>query len=641
MSTVAPHSVAASLPVRTVPNGPVTRRRQRITLFVYLCFCALGVVPGFLNWSPMLKAAGLGFWFPGAGFIAIGGWHLLWLPLTLVLFALSLFAWFGSGNIVAPTLVWAISAVGAGFAASPSGGGKVAYFLVPGTIAIVAALTINYRRRAFVAALERRERRLKTLPSVLVQVEERAKPAPAYAERELSERDLEASRFLYDRGLQPVESLEGLEIVEQFQPSALRYQIFDLQYSLAHLQCQYTPNFHGYLSEAQRNLIEKIVRPEIWGYWKWESLWGRLSIDFDPVVKDNIMLTGFYGICLGLYASNTGDHRYAEAGALDFQLANGRHYRHDAHSIARSLVSNFDSSAYCLYPCEPNWIYTFCNLQGMTALAVYDRLYRTANVQKLRARFTENWREEFTAIDGSVLPIRSSITGLTIPGLIGTSGDASGSVLAGAVLPDIAARMWAQVRDEAVSFDEQGRLVLKVAGADKMDPGNYRKGLGMTYTTVLFAANEYGDEQVAQAALRRLDEEFEPTVTNGSLRYRRLSVLANAMLVRARINRHGDWRRTVMNGPNRAALNGPILAHAEYPAVLVARAVSDGSGLDLVLYPGSSPGVRRVRIARLQPQRTYSIAGVLGPVHYVADALGELELDVALNGRTTVNIIAE
>jgi hypothetical protein len=33
------------------------------------------------------------------------------------------------------------------------------------------------------------------------------------------------------------------------------------------------------------------------------------------------------------------------------------------------------------------------------------------------------------------------------------SGDASGSVLARAMRPEIAQRMWAQVRAEAVSFD--------------------------------------------------------------------------------------------------------------------------------------------------------------------------------------------
>jgi hypothetical protein len=640
MSTLASASVSASLPAREHPNGPVTRRRQSRTLLVYLGFCALGALPWLLHWGPAWCAIGLGFWFPGAGFIAVGGWHLLWLPLTLILFALALFAWFGSGNILAPALVWGLSAAGAGVAAGATVT-PAALVLVPAVVAALAALTVRYKRREFARALQRRAARLAALPRAMAEVEQRAVATPDAATRELSESELAATRFLYDRGLQPVESLDGLEIIEQFQPAALRYQIFDLHYALAHLQCQYAPNFHGYLSQAQRNLIEKVVRPEIWGYWKWESLWGRFTTDFDPVVKDNIMLTGFYGICLGLYAANTGDQRYAAPGALEFRLNSGQRYPHDLHSIMQALVRNFENSAYCLYPCEPNWIYTFCNLQGMTALAIYDRLYGTRHVERLRARFVENWREEFTTIDGSVLPIRSSITGLTIPGLIGTSGDTSGSVLAGAMLPDIAARMWAQARSEAISFDAQGRLVLKVTGADKMDPGNYRKGLGMTYTTVLFAAREYGDEEVAQAALRRLDEEFEPTREGGSLRYRRLSVLANAMLVRARINRRGDWRRTVTQGPQRDALKGPVLAQAEYPAVLVARAFSDGTGLDLTLYPGSGPGTRRLGIERLQPHCRYIIKGVPGCSRAVADAEGRLQLDVVPAGRTAVSIVTE
>ena len=43
----------------------------------------------------------------------------------------------------------------------------------------------------------------------------------------------------------------GYDKVDQFQTSALRYQINHLGYGLVMAQCMYTPNFHGYLSQAQ------------------------------------------------------------------------------------------------------------------------------------------------------------------------------------------------------------------------------------------------------------------------------------------------------------------------------------------------------------------------------------------------------
>src|SRR5258708_768359 len=91
--------------------------------------------------------------------------------------------------------------------------------------------------------------------------------------------------------------MNGYDKVDQFQTSALRYQINHLGYGLGMLQCMYTPSFHGYLSQAQRNLIELYLDRRIWGYWLWESAWGHLNLtDPDPAAKDNIMLTGWFGI---------------------------------------------------------------------------------------------------------------------------------------------------------------------------------------------------------------------------------------------------------------------------------------------------------------------------------------------------------
>src|SRR6266851_9426644 len=111
-----------------------------------------------------------------------------------------------------------------------------------------------------------------------------------------------------------------------------------------------TPSFYGYLSQAQRNLIELYLDRRIWGYWLWESAWGHLNLtDPDPAAKDNIMLTGWFGIQLCMYMSNTGDRRYAEPGSLPFRRNLRRVYHHDAHTIAQSVMKNFLDSEFCLY----------------------------------------------------------------------------------------------------------------------------------------------------------------------------------------------------------------------------------------------------------------------------------------------------
>ena len=54
---------------------------------------------------------------------------------------------------------------------------------------------------------------------------------------------------------------------------------------------------------------------------------------------------------------------------------------------------------------------------------------------------------------------------------------------------------------------------------------------------------------------------------------------------------------------------GPVIAQAAYPDVLVARAVTDGRALDLVLRPGTEGGRTALGLKRLAPRHTYAVIG--------------------------------
>jgi hypothetical protein len=63
-------------------------------------------------------------------------------------------------------------------------------------------------------------------------------------------------------------------------------------------------------------------------------------------------------------------------------------------------------------------------------------------------------------------------------------GDASVSVLARAMLPEITRRMWAQVRAETVSFDAQGQPQLSPRGdsCDRLQQVETTPRVGATYS---------------------------------------------------------------------------------------------------------------------------------------------------------------
>ncbi len=251
-------------------------------------------------------------------------------------------------------------------------------YVVP--LLTAAVVTYQWRRIAAHVARDRLrlEARRQFLPRAVDMAMARAVAAPDVAQRELTEAQLGIARYALDRALQPIGDLNGYDHRDQFQTAALRYQINHLGFSLALLQCHYTPSFQGYLGQAQRNLIEQYLQRRIWNYWIYETAWGHLNLtNFDPANRDNIMLTGWLGLHVNLYMIASGDRRYGDLGSLTFRLNERTAYPHDTHSLARSVAENFERAKFCLYPCEPNWIYPICNHYGMTSLVAHDTLFGT------------------------------------------------------------------------------------------------------------------------------------------------------------------------------------------------------------------------------------------------------------------------
>src|SRR5215813_9491104 len=157
---VAVHEVVQQFISRDAAKGPLTAARQRRTLLIYLAMCIVGLLPTIFGMPPAMKAAGVGLWIPGGGFVASGGWAVLLFPVTFALFALSVFAWFGAGMVIAPIIVWLGSALLAG-AMTGDSIWVPALFLVP---ALVVAIVIYAYQRADArkqAELQRLEMRKK------------------------------------------------------------------------------------------------------------------------------------------------------------------------------------------------------------------------------------------------------------------------------------------------------------------------------------------------------------------------------------------------------------------------------------------------------------------------------------------------
>ena len=331
--------------------------------------------------------------------------------ITLLLFLVSFLIWFGTANQAAPIIVW----VGAALAAAAMGHEHT----LPGSwlyVSALAGITLGtawlLHRRNLSKKLARREARrasVGTWGPVVTPVENAGAPVVD----ELSLDDIAALRYALDRALQPVDEFNGFDFIDQFQPSAIRYQINNLSFVLSLATYIRLPAMRAYLHEAQRRLIEKKKEHVVWKYWALESLWGNFRHDPNPISRDNVMYSGWYAAQIGLFEAATGDQSFAAPGALTLQAPNGQEFVHDFHTLVDNLNDNQRRSEFCLWPCEPNWVYALCNNQAALGIRLHDRLYGTDYWAEVKDQYRRRLREEFTAVDEHIVLLRSTRTGLT------------------------------------------------------------------------------------------------------------------------------------------------------------------------------------------------------------------------------------
>jgi len=623
-------------------KGPITASRHRRNGFVYAGLALLGLFPVLFDLAPGWQAAGLGLFLPGGGFLALGGAWVLMLPIVLGLFWVSCIVWFWCGMVVAPLTVWLGSALAAGLLAGEAIWSP-AVFLAPAAAAAIYGWLHRQRVQRDAADRARFAQRQQFFAASRSEVNERSAREVEVGTRELSSEQLSAARYALDRALQPVGEFKGYTIIDQFQPAALRYQINHLGFALGMLQGHYTPNFSGYLAEAQRNVIETYLSKKVWDYWVLESMWGHFNFsNFDPAAKDNIMLTGWFGMHVNQYMLNSGDRRYGEPGSLTFRLNERTAYPHSSHTMAQSILDNYARSDFCLFPCEPNWVYPVCNMYGLGSLAAHDAVFGTDYARSWLPRWLEMLETEFTDQKGSLIGLRSYWTGLEVPFY---SGEAGFAFFANVFSPALARRLWAIGRKElafclASDAEGQSRLTIPAAALsflDTIDPGNYRRGSLFAYAAVAMCGREFGDDELADAALRSMDQDCGRVVENGVTHYREASCLANLWALEAKLMRTGDFRNSFVKGPPASAFTGPQLARASYPDVLVAKATSRGDDLDLVLHPGRGTSRQRLGLARLAPGQAYRVAD-RPDLDFRADGEGRAELEIELAGRTALAI---
>jgi hypothetical protein len=629
------------LPERRSLCGPLTRRRIARLFLVYLAFFLLGLAVAQAARDPQWQAFGLGLMIPGGGFLAHAGlqtWHgaahVAVAAAAFALFVGALFLWFATGNVIAPPLVWLLAA----FAAASMDHGALEPHAVQAAACTVGAaalvlLVLAVGKRS-VAGFRRRAANdyLKTGAAV-VAASARSEGVDA-DRREFTLPELRLMRFLLDRALQPVTSYDGFEWLDQFQTAAVRYQLNFIGYALSMAQATRLPALGSYLNEAQRRLIDKQTDHRIWRYWAIENLWGNLRADPNPVVRENIMFTGFCATQIAMYHAASGRRDYDRPASFALRPKSGKSYDYDFGSLIEALHRQLQRSVFTLIACEPNWIYPLCNTIGAAAIKVHDRSRGTDWWSLHEPTFRQHLEHEFIDLAGRFVPCRSTYSGFALPMIGGAQPQAMPSFFLNATMPDIALRQWLLLRRQLVETRTPDDALAR-RRFWRVDTGNYRFSRAAAFAGTALAAVEMGDQEVADLCLAALEQECPARVEADAWYRPNASVWAHAVEFFARSGAKNGFRDLIDKPRDRAP--APMMSDVPYPDILVARAGHAHRMLTAVLYPGGQHGRFRFRVCGLAPDASYVCDGTEQP-RIRSDRAGEAMIKVALIGRTEIRI---
>ena len=608
------------IPLRKRLHGPLVARRLRF-FYAGLALVALaGMLPVLLNASVDWKAFGLGVVWPGAGFLYDGG--VLGVVLAGVSFALfmaSLFYWWARGILPLPPLVLVGSAALAGAWAGGRAPWNWVEWAAPAGLVLFHLALARKRAREFKAGLAR----AKNVNEIIPTVPPLLRDAPTVARAEMTAPQIAEFRRMLDLALQPVDEWKGFSMDDKWQQGALRYQICTPSWNLAMCQYSQLPAFHGYLNQAQKNLILKHVHRKTWDYWRYESLWGNFSYEKDPVRIDNIMLSGFLALSVGMFETASGTSEFAAPGALTFRWDENTAFPYSHSSLCQALVNNFNRYDLGWFVCEPRWIYSMCNLVGMNALLLHDARHGTDYAKKIMPRFQRTMDEEMSLSDGRLRVCTSSLFGFTVPSLSGLFGEAWGVRFMTSFAPGDAERLWEVLKRQFISAGPDGAVQYKLLelGWDTRQPSDFKRWADINPLVVtLWSALEMGDTEMVEGISRKMDAKYGAG-TAESMTWGTTNTI----------------RDMITKGLPEAWRTGPILAEAVYPDVIVTRAVSDGEALNLVLHPGNGEVEAKLGLARLRPQARYRVQS--SGYEFAASPDGKAELLVPLRERTQLDIV--
>ncbi|MCA6107016.1 linalool dehydratase/isomerase domain-containing protein [Bradyrhizobium cenepequi] len=185
-----------------------------------------------------------------------------------------------------------------------------------------------------------------------------------------------------------------------------RYQLAQMAYALGLAHYHRLPAAPAVFRETFGNLIRKMLRREVWSYWKDTSQSGpyvnpgikELRKGWtDPVVRENIMYSGHLSAMVGMYAMLFNDDVHDQPGALTF-LHNPifwgmgpERYEYTRTSLNEVIYWQMVENGWLGVACEPNCVFIVCNQFPMLGFRFADLRKGTSVAEEATRSYRTAW----------------------------------------------------------------------------------------------------------------------------------------------------------------------------------------------------------------------------------------------------------
>lgn len=188
-----------------------------------------------------------------------------------------------------------------------------------------------------------------------------------------------------------------------------RYQLAQMAYALGLAHYHRLPAAPAVFRATFDNLIRKMLRREVWAYWKDTSqsgLYVNPSIKelrkgwIDPVVRENIMYSGHLSAMVGLYSMLFNDDGYDRPGALTFVHnpvfwgMGPEKFEYSRSSLNEVIYWQMVENGWLGVACEPNCVFIVCNQFPMLGFRFADLRKGTSVADEATQSYRAAWERK-------------------------------------------------------------------------------------------------------------------------------------------------------------------------------------------------------------------------------------------------------